>query len=96
MDQYRGNVSSFSPLQILVKTGVSALHVGKRLFNFRGSPQTVYFPLVVNEVMMIEPTETVSKQEFDAMIAGFERMSEEAYSKSSWKQPPGSKRYQNR
>ena len=71
-----------SASDLLKETGVSALQVGKRLLDFGVHPPTVYFPLVVNEAMMTEPTETVSKQEIDAMIAGFERISEEAYSKS--------------
>ena len=53
-----------------------------RALDFGVAPPTVYFPLIVKEAMMTEPTETVSKQELDAMIAGFERISEEAYSKS--------------
>jgi glycine dehydrogenase subunit 2 len=64
------------------ETGVTALTVGKRLLDFGLHPPTVYFPLVVNEAMMTEPTETVSKQEIDNMIDGFVRISEEAYSKS--------------
>ncbi len=63
------------------ETGVTALHVGKRLLDFGFHPPTIYFPLIVEEAMMTEPTETVSKQELDAMIRGFERISEEAYSK---------------
>ena len=67
---------------LLKETGVSALQVGKRLLDFGVHPPTVYFPLIVEEAMMTEPTETVSKEELDAMIAGFERISQEAYSKS--------------
>jgi glycine dehydrogenase subunit 2 len=64
------------------ETGVTALQVGKRLLDFGFHPPTVYFPLIVEEAMMTEPTETVSKQELDAMITGFARVSEEAYSNS--------------
>jgi glycine dehydrogenase subunit 2 len=63
-------------------TGVSALQVGKRLLDFGVHPPTVYFPLIVKEAMMTEPTETVSKQEIDRMIDAFRRASDEAYSKS--------------
>jgi glycine dehydrogenase subunit 2 len=63
-------------------TGVNALQVGKRLLDFGVHPPTVYFPLIVEEAMMAEPTETVSKEELDAMINGFARISEEAYSGS--------------
>ena len=64
------------------ETGVTALQVGKRLLDFGVHPPTVYFPLIVEEAMMTEPTETVSKAEMDAMINGFTKISEEAYSKS--------------
>lgn len=67
----------------LVKdTGVTALQVGKRLLDFGVHPPTVYFPLIVEEAMMTEPTETVSKQELDEMIQAFQRISDEAYAKS--------------
>jgi glycine cleavage system P protein (glycine dehydrogenase) subunit 2 len=62
------------------ETGVSALQVAKRLLDFGIHPPTVYFPMIVEESMMAEPTETVSKEELDAMIDGFKRISEEAYS----------------
>jgi glycine dehydrogenase subunit 2 len=71
-----------SASDLMKETGVSALEVAKRLLDFGVHPPTVYFPLIVKEAMMTEPTETVSKQELDAMIAGFEKISEEAYSKS--------------
>jgi len=62
------------------ETGVSALQVAKRLLDFGIHPPTVYFPMIVEESMMAEPTETVSKEELDAMIDGFKRISKEAYS----------------
>ena len=64
------------------ETGVSALQVGKRLLDFGVHPPTIYFPLIVEEAMMTEPTETVSKQELDKMIEALQRISDEAYSKS--------------
>ena len=64
------------------ETGVSALQVGKRLLDFGVHPPTVYFPLIVEEAMMVEPTETVSRNELDTMIQAFERISQEAYAKS--------------
>jgi glycine dehydrogenase subunit 2 len=52
---------------------VTALDVAKRLMDYGFHPPTVYFPLVVPEALMIEPTETEAKEtldEFaDAMIA---------------------------
>jgi glycine dehydrogenase subunit 2 len=63
-------------------TGVTALQVGKRLLDFGVHPPTVYFPQIVEEAMMTEPTETVSKEEMDNMISAFARISEEAYANS--------------
>lgn len=44
---------------------VRTLDVAKRLIDFGVHPSSIYFPLIVPEVMMIEPTETVSKEELD-------------------------------
>jgi glycine dehydrogenase subunit 2 len=71
-----------SASRLAKETGVTALHVGKRLLDFGVHPPTVYFPLIVKEAMMVEPTETVSKLELDAMVTGFEKISNEAYSNS--------------
>jgi glycine dehydrogenase subunit 2 len=49
--------------------GVRALNVAKALIDRGFHPPTVYFPLTVNEAMMIEPTETESKETLDAFIA---------------------------
>jgi glycine dehydrogenase subunit 2 len=64
------------------ETGVTALQVGKRLLDFGIHSPTVYFPMIVEEALMTEPTETVSKIELDSMINGFAKISEEAYSGS--------------
>jgi len=61
------------------ETGVTAAHLSKRLLDFGIHAPTVYFPLIVDEAMMIEPTETVSKQELDELIAAFSKASAEAY-----------------
>ena len=71
-----------SAARLLKETGVSALQVAKRLLDFGVHPPTVYFPLILEEAMMIEPTETVSKLELDKMIRAFQQISDEAYSKS--------------
>ena len=47
--------------------GVRAMDIAKRLIDKGFHPPTVYFPLVVEEAMMIEPTETESKQTLDAL-----------------------------
>jgi len=46
--------------------GVSALDVAKRLMDYGFHPPTIYFPLVVPEALMIEPTETEAKETLDA------------------------------
>jgi glycine dehydrogenase subunit 2 len=55
------------------KTGISTKDIAKRLLDYGFHPPTVYFPLIVDEAMMIEPTETETKEMLDkfcdAMIA---------------------------
>jgi len=55
------------------KYGVRALDIAKRLIDYGFHPPTIYFPLIVHEALMIEPTETESKETLDkfcdAMIA---------------------------
>ncbi|MHA2425412.1 MAG: aminomethyl-transferring glycine dehydrogenase subunit GcvPB [Candidatus Thorarchaeota archaeon] len=60
-------------------TEITAMDVAKRLLDFGIHSPTVYFPLIVTEAMMIEPTETESKQELDTMISIYEQISKEAY-----------------
>ncbi len=58
--------------------GISALDVAKRLMDFGIHPPTVYFPLVVPEALMIEPTETESLETLDAFIAAMRQIAAEA------------------
>jgi glycine dehydrogenase subunit 2 len=48
--------------------GVSATDVAKRLMDYGFHPPTIYFPLVVPEALMIEPTETEAKETLDAFV----------------------------
>ena len=48
--------------------GVSTLDIAKRMLDFGIHPPTVYFPLIVKEAMMFEPTETESKQTLDDVV----------------------------
>ena len=48
--------------------GVSTLGIAKRLMDENTHPPTVYFPLIVHEAIMIEPTETESKQRLDEFV----------------------------
>lgn len=50
------------------KRGAKALDIAKRLLDFGLHPPTIYFPLIVKEAMMIEPTETESKEMLDVFI----------------------------
>ncbi|MFD1171582.1 aminomethyl-transferring glycine dehydrogenase subunit GcvPB [Oceanobacillus picturae] len=50
------------------KLGVRTLDIAKRLLDFGYHPPTIYFPLNVEEAMMVEPTETESKETLDAFI----------------------------
>ncbi|GIP13679.1 MULTISPECIES: aminomethyl-transferring glycine dehydrogenase subunit GcvPB [Paenibacillus] len=52
----------------LVQYGIRTLDVAKRLLDFGYHPPTIYFPLNVEECIMIEPTETESKETLDGFI----------------------------
>jgi glycine dehydrogenase subunit 2 len=58
--------------------GVRALDIAKRILDFGIHPPTVYFPLVVPEALMIEPTETESKESLDHFIAVMRQIAQEA------------------
>lgn len=58
--------------------GVSAMDVAKRLLDFGIHPPTMYFPLIVHEALMVEPTETESKETLDAACELFLKILEEA------------------
>jgi glycine dehydrogenase subunit 2 len=50
------------------KLGVRTLDIAKRLLDFGYHPPTIYFPLIVDECLMIEPTETETKETLDEFI----------------------------
>jgi glycine dehydrogenase subunit 2 len=58
--------------------GITALDVAKRLMDFGFHPPTVYFPLVVPEALMIEPTETEAKETLDGFVDAMLRIANEA------------------
>ncbi|MED3836601.1 MULTISPECIES: aminomethyl-transferring glycine dehydrogenase subunit GcvPB [Peribacillus] len=60
------------------KLGVRTLDIAKRLLDFGYHPPTIYFPLNVEEGMMIEPTETESKETLDAFIDAMIQIAKEA------------------
>jgi len=57
--------------------GVSTLDIAKRLIDYGFHPPTIYFPLVVEEALMIEPTETESKKTLDAFIEAMREIARE-------------------
>ncbi|HZJ85251.1 MAG TPA: aminomethyl-transferring glycine dehydrogenase subunit GcvPB [Syntrophomonadaceae bacterium] len=57
---------------------VSALDIAKRMIDYGYHPPTIYFPLIVKEAMMIEPTETESKARLDDFLSMLNIIAEEA------------------
>ncbi len=58
--------------------GVTTLDVAKRLLDYGYHPPTVYFPLIVNEAIMTEPTETETKETLDEFAEALIKIAEEA------------------
>jgi glycine dehydrogenase subunit 2 len=67
-----------SSAKALKKHGVRAMDVAKRLIDLGFHPSTVYFPLIVEEALMVEPTETESKETLDAFAEAMLRTAREA------------------
>jgi glycine dehydrogenase subunit 2 len=61
------------------ETGIKTLDVAKRLIDYGHHPPTVYFPLVVAGAMMIEPTETESKETIDHFVEAMLAIAKEAH-----------------
>ncbi|MFV9568418.1 aminomethyl-transferring glycine dehydrogenase subunit GcvPB [Thermoanaerobacter mathranii] len=57
---------------------IRTLDVAKRLIDYGFHPPTIYFPLIVEEAIMIEPTETENKETLDAFIEAMIKIAEEA------------------
>ncbi|GGD05578.1 aminomethyl-transferring glycine dehydrogenase subunit GcvPB [Pontibacillus salipaludis] len=60
------------------KLGVRTLDMAKRLLDFGYHPPTIYFPLNVEEAMMVEPTETEAKETLDEFIEAMRQIHQEA------------------
>jgi len=58
--------------------GVKALDIAKRLMDFGFHPPTMYFPLIVPEALMIEPTDTETRQTLEAFAQALIQIAEEA------------------
>ncbi|MDI6642500.1 MAG: aminomethyl-transferring glycine dehydrogenase subunit GcvPB [Candidatus Hodarchaeaceae archaeon] len=70
----------FSAEPLKKKYGVRAHFVAKRLLDFGMHAPTYYFPPIVPEALMIEPTETETKEELDQFIEALKQIAEEARS----------------
>lgn len=68
----------FSATTLKRRHGVRALDVAKRLIDYGVHPPTMYFPLIVDEALMIEPTETESKETLDKFIEIMKTIAREA------------------
>lgn len=62
----------------LKKYGVKTLDIAKRLLDFGFHSPTIYFPLIVKEALMIEPTETESRETLDLFVAVVKQIVDEA------------------
>ena len=62
------------------RQGVKTLDIAKRLLDFGFHAPTIYFPLIVHEALMIEPTETESRETLDSFIAAMKAIAQEAES----------------
>lgn len=58
--------------------GITTMDIAKRLIDYGYHPPTVYFPLIVSEAMMIEPTETEAKERLDEFVATMKTIAREA------------------
>jgi glycine dehydrogenase subunit 2 len=64
--------------KLKAERGVTAMDIAKRLLDFGFHAPTVYFPSIVKECLMIEPTETESKESLDALAETLFRITEES------------------
>ena len=65
---------------LMQKTGVSALDIAKRLLDFGIYAPTIYFPTLIPECLLIEPTETESKETLDRFVEVMKIIYDEAHS----------------
>ncbi len=63
------------------RTGVKTLDIAKRLLDYGFHAPTIYFPLIVREALMIEPTETESLESLDQFVEAMIAIAEEASEK---------------
>lgn len=68
----------FNALKKGVADDIATLDIAKRLLDYGFHPPTIYFPLIVPEAMMVEPTETEGKETLDAFIEALRKIADEA------------------
>jgi glycine dehydrogenase subunit 2 len=68
-------VATAAPLK--AAKGVTAMDIAKRLLDYGFHPPTVYFPPIVKEALMIEPTESEGKETLDAFAETLLRIADE-------------------
>ncbi|UCE96899.1 MAG: aminomethyl-transferring glycine dehydrogenase subunit GcvPB [Candidatus Bathyarchaeota archaeon] len=68
----------FSVKSLSKETGVRALNISKRLLDYGIHAPTTYFPSIVEEALMIEPTESFEKEELDRFVQALRIIAEEA------------------
>lgn len=61
------------------RTGVSAMDIAKTMIDRGYHPPTMYFPLIIHEALMFEPTETENKRTLDEVIAALREIYDEAF-----------------
>jgi glycine dehydrogenase subunit 2 len=76
----RKHETVISAAPMLNDTGVSALYISKKLLDYGLHAPTTYFPLIVPEALMIEPTESEPVEALDAFIDALKEISDLAYS----------------
>jgi glycine dehydrogenase subunit 2 len=64
--------------KLQARKGVHTLDIAKRLIDYGFHPMTIYFPLIVDGAMLIEPTESVGRQDLDAFIEAMKDINIEA------------------
>jgi glycine dehydrogenase subunit 2 len=60
------------------RDGVHTIDIAKRLMDYGFHPPTIYFPLIVHGALMIEPTETETKETLDEFISAMKAIAREA------------------
>jgi len=70
--------------KLLKETGVKTLDIAKALLDYGVHPPTVYFPMIVHEAIMIEPTETESKETLDRFVEVMRMIVEKAKTDPQW------------